>query len=274
MKLLGNAVVLVVGVLVLALVTVVLLAPETLERLFAGISDVNIALRTVAMIVVNMLVLVLIYLRLRRQPTSVKGLTVQVQGVLANVEVESARAIVLHAVSGVTDVRSADATVRSVQGRADVEVDVTIASASVNVPEKQKEINQVLRQVITKQLGLRFHGRPRVNIRLETPLSAPGSDSPEKPSVVVTPAVQPDVQAASLTASEAEPLGMPAAPAADIKTAAEADTGAVISAEPITAVSEQSLDPTASDETGLNDDWLRSHLRNEAGEKEKDNNER
>lgn len=269
MRLLGNAVVLVAGVAVLALVTIVLLAPETMERLFAGIGAVNIALRAAAMVAINLLVLVLMYLRLRRRSVPVTGLTVQVQGALANVEVESARAIVLHAVRDVPDVRSAEATIRAVQGRADIEVDVTIASATVNVPDKQKEINRVLRQVINKQLGLRLEGRPRVNIRLEAPVPALASGPPEKPAPSPATFVPAEAAVKSPAAAEAEPSGVSSAPPAE--TEASAETGLSANAEQGVEASNQDLSPAESSETGLNDDWLRGYLRGGTDEKDKDN---
>lgn len=269
MKLLGNAVVLVAGVLVLALVTVVLLAPETVERLFAGIGAVNIALRTAAMVVINLLVLVLMYLRLRRQAAPVTGLTVQAQGALANIEVESAQTIVLRAVKDVPDVRSAEATIRAVQGRADIEVDVTIASALVNVPEKQKEINRVLRQVINKQLGLRFHGRPRVNIRLEAPVPALVSSPIEKPASSINAAVQAEAELKPSAAAEIEPSSVRSAPPADIEASAETDLPA--STEQGAKPSEHDLSPAESGKPNLDDDRLRDYLRGRTDEKDNDN---
>ena len=268
MRLLGNAAVLVAGVVVLAFVTVVLLAPEMLERLFAGIGTVNVALRAAAMVVVNLFVLALMYLRLRRRSVPNTGLTVQVQGALANVEVESARAIVLRAVRDVPDVRSAEATIRAVQGRADIEVDVTIASASVNVPDKQKEINRVLRQVINKQLGLRLEGRPRVNIRLEAPAPALASSLLEKPASSTTTAVPAEAEVKSLTAAEMERRDG-SDHASDTEAAAEA--GLAASVEQETDASEHDLNPAESSQTGFNDDWLRNHLGDEIEEKDKDN---
>ncbi|MGQ9888744.1 MAG: hypothetical protein ACUVSX_09680 [Aggregatilineales bacterium] len=265
MRLLGNAAVLVAGVMALAFVTIVMLAPETLERLFAGIGTVNIALRTVAMVVVNLFVLALVYLRLRRRPAPNTGLIVQVQGALANVEVESARAIVLRAMRNVPDVRSAEATIRAVQGRADIEVDVTIGSAAVNIPDKQKEINRVLRQVINKQLGLRLEGRPRVNIRLEAPALASGPV--EKPASSAASAVPVEAAAKSPEAAETEQPSEPAH-ALDTEAAAEASLAAGAKQEP--GVSEPDLSPAESSQTGFNDDWLRNHLRDEMDEKDRD----
>lgn len=250
MKFLKNAAVVIAGVLVLAVITVLLLAPDTVSRAFASISEINIALRAAVMVALNALVLLLMYLRVRRRGVPVEGLVVQAQGALANVEVESVRAIVLDAVNDVPGVLSSEAVIKAVHGQADIQMDVNIASAAVNIPQKQKEINRVLRQVINKQLGLRMHGRPRVNIRLEGPApTAQAKEPTSAPALVVSPPPAEKLPA-SKPAAEAEP---PAPPAA---SADEPTTG---------------LSAAESGEFGLNDDWLSSHLR--GGGKEGDKTE-
>lgn len=254
MRLLENAVVVIVGVLVLAAITVMLLAPDTVSRAFESIGAVNIAVRAAAMVVLNALVLAVMYLRIRRRGVPVEGLVVQAQGALANVEVESARAIVLDAVNGVPGVLSTEATIKAVRGRADIQMDVNIASEAVNIPQKQKEINRVLRQVINKQLGLRMHSRPRVNIRLEAP------ESGQRASV---PAAAPAISAAA-----AQPAPEPAAKPAEVKPAP-----AAVEAQPAPPPAETAgapapePDSAESSEAGLNDDWLSSYLRS-GGDKE------
>ncbi len=255
MKFLKNAAVVIAGVLVLAVITVLLLAPDTVSRAFASISEINIALRAAVMVALNALVLLLMYLRVRRRGVPVEGLVVQAQGALANVEVESVRVIVLDAVNDVPGVLSSEAVIRAVHGQADIQMDVNIASAAVNIPQKQKEINRVLRQVINKQLGLRMHGRPRVNIRLEGPVSTAQTKEPTSaPALVVSPPPAEKLPAEKLPASKPAAEAEPPAP-----PAASAD-------EPTTGLS-----AAESGEFGLNDDWLSSHLR--GGGKEGDKTE-
>jgi hypothetical protein len=237
-----------VGILVLALVTILLLAPDTVSRVFESIAGVNIALRTAAMLVLNALVLLLMYLRVRGRRVPVDGLIVQAQGALANVEVESARAIVLDAVNHVPGVISTEATIKAVRGQADIQMDVNIDSAAVNIPQKQKEINRVLRQVINKQLGLRLYGRPRVNIRLETPPVKTQASAASAPVITAAPAAPP-----ALTPPAPAPVMVE--PAAD---APEADTPA-----PATS-------PSEGRESSLDDDWLTSYLQNDSDDVDKD----
>lgn len=247
MRLLENIAVVTVGILVLALVTILLLAPDTVSRVFESIAGVNIALRTAAMLVLNALVLLLMYLRVRGRRVPVDGLIVQAQGALANVEVESARAIVLDAVNHVPGVISTEATIKAVRGQADIQMDVNIDSAAVNIPQKQKEINRVLRQVINKQLGLRLHGRPRVNIRLETPPPVKTQASTAStPVITAAPAAPPAL-------SPPEPAPVTAEPAADAPEAAAPDTS-----------------PAEGGASSLDDDWLSSYLRSDNDDVDKD----
>ena len=57
--------------------------------------------------------------------------------------------------------------VKALRGKADVDFDVVVSRDSNNLPEKQKEIDRALRQVLNKQLGLQMAGKPRVHIRMD-----------------------------------------------------------------------------------------------------------
>lgn len=266
MKLLESIAVVVVGVAVLALVTVVMLAPDRFERLFASIGTVNIALRAAAMLVLNAMVLLLMYLRVRGRAVPIDGLVVQAQGALANVEVESARAIVLSAVNNVPDVASAEATIRAVHGRADIQMDVNIAGNTVNIPQKQKEINRVLRQVINKQLGLRMQGRPRVNIRLGAPATTAQISTPSAPSDAESTAPQIEKN----VVPEPQPAPETVKPEAVEPSKPDTDPQAPLSlgSEPSENALAADLSPSESSESGLNDNWLRSYLRGDKDEKD------
>jgi hypothetical protein len=121
----------------------------------------------------------------------------QASGAITEVSVESARDRILKAVSDVPDVVTADAEVKPVRGRADVELQVTVMGHDVQLPAKQKEINRALNQVIHKQLGLRMAGQPRVHIGFHGEEAAkrpavsvnapPVVPQPEKPTEAVIP---------------------------------------------------------------------------------------
>ena len=113
--------------------------------------------------------------------------------------IDSARDRILRAVRDVPDVLSANATVKPVRGKADVELDVVVSHESISVPEKQREIDRALRQVINKQLGLQMAGKPRVHIRLDdekvealpAPTTPETPEPPEPPAAVVVAPVAP-----------------------------------------------------------------------------------
>src|SRR5262249_7529851 len=115
-------------------------------------------------------------------------------GAVTEVSIESARERILKAVSDVPDVVAAEASVKPVRGRADIELQVTVFGHDVKLPDKQRDINRALKQVIDKQLGLEMAGQPRIHIRIhgeekqKPPLVAPApSVEKEKP---ITPPVQ------------------------------------------------------------------------------------
>src|SRR5262249_31004377 len=64
------------------------------------------------------------------------------------------------------------------RGRADVDLDVVVSGDTVNIPNKQREIDRALRQVINKELGLQMAEHPRVHIQFQLP---PGAVPPAVP---------------------------------------------------------------------------------------------
>ena len=182
MHLLNRVLAIVMGLLLIMLVTVVLLVPESLVLLLSGFIDVDFLLRLAVVVVVNVLILVFMYFQLRRpQKSSTTGLAVKASGAATDISVESARTMILNGVQSVKDVVSADVDVKAVQGRADVDLNVRVTGDDIHIPNKQKEIDRALRQVINKQLGLQMRGKPRVHISLQG----------EKPETPVLEAKQP-----------------------------------------------------------------------------------
>ena len=186
------------GLLLIMLVTVVLLAPESIMLLLAGVADVNLLLRLALVVVVNILILAFMYTQLRGRHKTSTGLAVKASGAYTDVNVESARALILNGVKSVKDVVSADVKVEAVNGLADVDLNVHVTGNNIHIPNKQKEIDRALRQVINKQLGLQMRGKPRVHISLQgetPPVPAPvvvekkPEPLPEKPSLEPKPVV-------------------------------------------------------------------------------------
>jgi hypothetical protein len=155
------------GLLMIGLVSVLALAPDSLRSGLLRIEAINLLLRLAVVVVVNVLILVLLYLRLRGPRKTNSGLLVRAPGAYTDVSIESARTLILNAVKNVPEVTHADARVQALNGRADVDLNIQVSGTEIHIPNKQKEINRALKQVINKQLGLQMRGRPRVHIYLE-----------------------------------------------------------------------------------------------------------
>ncbi len=177
------------SLLLVALVTVLLIAPDVVADAVLRLEQVAFAFRLGLVVVLYLLVLGGLYLRLRATPRAYQDkLAVNVAGSVTAVTVESVRERILKAISEVPGVASVDAKLKSVRGQADIELNVVTADDRVNLPEKQKEITRALEQVVRKQLGLQMAGRPRVNIQLggvqPLPPAAPISPTPVSPAPV------------------------------------------------------------------------------------------
>ena len=167
MRLVDRFLIIISGLVLIGVVTVLLLVPESLVAMLETIQTLGLIVRLVIVIVVNIVILIILYLltRSRRQPS--KGLAVNASGAFADVSVESARTNNPERRQCGADVTAAGATVKAVEGRADVDLNVQVSGKGVAIPQKQREINRALSQVINKQLGLRMRGKPRVHITLE-----------------------------------------------------------------------------------------------------------
>ncbi len=212
-----KVVVVLVGISLAVLMTVLLLNPNSIEQLAVSLSDTSTLIRLPLTILVDVIILLVIFVLVRseRSPRSANGLMVKAQGAITDVSVNSARDRILRAVRDVPDVLSAEASVKALHGKADVDLDVVVSHESGNLPEKQREIDRALRQVINKQLGLQMAGKPHVHIRMDDEhLLTPSSEAPA--SAAVAP-VEP-VKAADASASEAA-LDEPALPEPDFSSA-------------------------------------------------------
>jgi hypothetical protein len=134
------------------------------------------------------------------------------QGVVADVSVESACDRILRAVRAVPDVLSAEATVKALRGKADIDLTVAVANTTTNLPEKQHEIDRALRQVINKQLGLQMAGKPRVHIRMDDEKAVEKEKAPEKilspeppPAVIAEPVQSVAIRAPEIVVEEEPP---------------------------------------------------------------------
>ena len=185
----------------IVVLAIFLLSPATIANWAGSISEISVIVRGLLAALLVVALLVLMYVQVRRDPRSnVTGLVMRGSGAVTEVSVESARERILNAVSDVPDVVSAEAEVKPVEGRADVELQVVVMGHDVKLPVKQKEINRALKQVIDKQLGLRLAGQPRIHIRLHgeeaatTAVISPPSPPAKVEAVTSPPASTPQVK--------------------------------------------------------------------------------
>jgi hypothetical protein len=151
---------------VLAVLTILLLAPDTVNDFVVGVPGIA---RLLLVIVVYGGIGAWGYSKLQNgdEGRQIRGLVVKSSGgALAELSVESAREQILKAVQRLPKVISADATVSTKRGKAVITLSVEMKSDDVSLPDKQKEINRVLDNVVEKQLGLKMAERPMVHINL------------------------------------------------------------------------------------------------------------
>lgn len=197
MTLVRKLIIVLVGVSLAVLMTVLLLDPDSISRLAFNMGATSALVRVPLAVLLDVIVLAVIVVLVRgQQPAHTStGLMVNTRGAITDISVESARDRLLRAVRAVPDVASAEAAVKAVRGKADVDLDVVVARTSTNLPEKQRELDRALRQVINKELGLQMAGKPRVHIRLDSdPLALAASTPPARVEVKASPVA--DVPAA------------------------------------------------------------------------------
>jgi hypothetical protein len=121
-------------------------------------------------------------LRAVTEDSQVQGLVVKSAGLLTSLSINSARDRILEVIRDVPDVHSASADVSSRHGRVLIVLDVVLKGGDIVLPDKQKEINRALGNVVKKQLGLTMAERPIVNVRFEGDVDASMLEDPQKAS--------------------------------------------------------------------------------------------
>ncbi len=206
MTLIRKIIIVLVGLSLAILMTVLLVNPDAIVALAPSLGSASALIRLPLAILIDALILAVLTILVRetRQTRSGSGLMVKAQGAIADVSVESATDRILKAVRDVPEVLSATATVKAQHGKADVDLDVIVSRESKSLPDKQKEIDRALRQVINKELGLQMAGKPRVHIRMddEHSLREPLAPVPAVPLRTGTPIASETVIAPELRGEE------------------------------------------------------------------------
>ncbi len=209
-----NRLLAILGIILLMLtVTAFLAAPQLILDIATRLNDASLPMRVLQLLVallIDALLISLIYRLLRPQRS--EGLMVRVRGARTEVSIDSVQRQINARVNEVPDVIAAQAEVAAENGNARISLRVR-ARADIVVPEKQKEITRVLKQLVEKQLGLRLAGPPIVHINLveEEEGEAPAAAEPTA-AIELPPAPRPVPEAKPSPPPRPEPE--PAAPAA------------------------------------------------------------
>lgn len=190
MSIIRNLIVILVGISLAILITMILLDPSAIAALALNLSEASVLIRLPLAILLVLLIIavIVVFVRSGRPAGSASGLIVKAQGAIADISIDSARDRMLRAVRAVPDVIAADADLKAVRGKADVDLNVVVSRESSSLPEKQREIDRALRQVVQKELGLQLAGKPRVHIRMDTePAAAQAPVAPEPPPALPLP---------------------------------------------------------------------------------------
>ncbi len=190
MNLIRKIIVGLVGLSLALLLTMLLLNPQTIIQFAVSLDNTSGLIRLPAAILIDAIVLAIVVVLVRsgsESKTPANGLIVKAQGAIADVSVDSVRDRVLRAVRAVPDVLSAQAEIKAVRGKADIDLEVVVLRESISLPDKQREIDRALRQVVNKQLGLQLAGKPRVHIHMSDDSSVMPEPPVPLPSLVPEP---------------------------------------------------------------------------------------
>ncbi|MBN1964289.1 MAG: hypothetical protein JW910_06560 [Anaerolineae bacterium] len=154
-------------ILLVVAVTAFLVAPQVVIDLATSLNGDNVVVRVVQLIaalLIDVLLLFVVY-RLIRPRDGAGRLKVRARGAKAAVSLDSVQRQITMRVGQVADVLAVQAEVIDEGGAAQVTLNVR-TRPDVLVPEKKKEIERVLKQVVERQLGLKLAGPAEISIDL------------------------------------------------------------------------------------------------------------
>lgn len=153
--------------LLLIAVTSFLMLPEYVMQAIEYLSELSYSLRLVIVVIVDLLIILAVFAQLRgTERYRGRELMVQAGDSKTTVTVESLRQRVQRAVHELEDIETVESEVKGKRGMAHINLEVTTSKDEVNIPEKQREIDRVIKQVVVKQMGIKLGEPPVINIRL------------------------------------------------------------------------------------------------------------
>lgn len=175
MALFNRIVVILLLLSLIPVITIGLIVPrETVQVLLDGLDDLHsqldtsvstaeLVIRIVLALVIDSVLVVLLYLQVRRRP----GFGVPVQQAQegeAEIAVDSITDRLVYHLDPLPGVLNVGPKITPHRGGVEVTLDVEMA-VDVDMPANIDEISTVTRQVIEDELGLKLRGKPKLNLR-------------------------------------------------------------------------------------------------------------
>jgi hypothetical protein len=155
-------------ILIMVVVTAFLATPQVIvdlaSRLDQSASSMR-AIQVVAALLIDFMLIVVVYRLIR--PRKAESLVVRARGAKAAVSIDSVQRQINTRIAQVSDVLHVHTEVDVQKGSASVTLNVR-TRPDIVIPEKQKELSRVLRQLVEKQMGLRLAGPPVIHLALAT----------------------------------------------------------------------------------------------------------
>jgi hypothetical protein len=192
LKLLRRILTIIGIVLIMLVVTLFLAAPQIIVDLATRLYESSPALRAMqvlAALLIDALLITVIY-RIIRPPLD-PGLVVHARGAKAKVSTDSVQRQINARIAQVSDILDVQAEVEVEGSAARVTLNIR-TRPDINVPEKQREVSRILRQLVEKQMGLKLAGLAVIHMTLATDEYTSG----DQVTTVVDPVAEPQYTAA------------------------------------------------------------------------------
>jgi hypothetical protein len=150
------------------------------DQLADSMSASRLLIGGVLALLIDAILVFLIYLEVRRRPTGTVPVP-KVEGGQAQIAVDSVVDRLKYHIDRLSGVLDVDPQVSSHRRGVEIVLNVDL-STNVNMREKVEEISALARLVVEDEIGLKIHGKPRINLRtvaLPGPLGEAGPEGLE-----------------------------------------------------------------------------------------------
>ena len=178
-------------ILLLVAATAFLMLPEYVIDAVEILADLNYWLRLVIVVIIFVLIVLAVIAQLRgAERYRGAELTVQAGDSNTTVTAESLRQRLQRGILDLSDIETVECEVKGQGGKALINMGVMTSKDEINIPEKQREIDRVIKLIAVKQMGVQLAEPAVINIRLASDTGEEAAE-PEKEVVSVAPVVSP-----------------------------------------------------------------------------------